>query len=339
LAGEIEMNNHISINQVKVKDLSHSILLLDLSQEFAEHITPPVKVSSDEAALRAFFWASAICHSTKGGLKGYFDGKFYKGWDYLLRAFCSAAEKDDNLVSPSHIRSLSENELYKLLTTFASEPQVTLPDLERRAEILNGCAFQLDTLFSGSVSELLKRASNKVGGKCGAYAQLEKLTAFQDHLKKKSSAFLMTVHFSKIWAILDQENVLPMIDYHRMRLLCRTGCIDIQDSQLLLSLKNQERVSKIIENQIRSASVGVCIQVVRETQKPMFDFDVLLWAHARSCCRYNPVCISNQLENDSFYDLVTNSFDGTCVFQGWCLGYSNSFIRGLWEPFINTEDY
>lgn len=328
----------ISINYERVSKLAQSMQSLRLAPDFAEQITPKVKASK-ESALRAFLWASAICHSTKGGLKGDFSDTSFKGWDYLLRAFCVAAEDKELFVSPESVSEISGSELLDLLLRYAENPQVSLPDINRRAEILNVCATQLLDKFNGSVIELLERTRNKVGGDSGAYAQLALLDAFQDPLKKKSSAFLMTVHFSHLWEVKDQENVLPMIDYHRMRVLCRTGCIAIQDPNILLALISQTPVPSDVEDAIRQAAAEVCKSVVILSQIPMFECDVLIWAHARSCCRHYPLCISKQTENDSFYEYVEKNYEGACEFQKWCLGYRDSSIRSIWEPNIETERY
>ncbi len=328
----------IDINEQRVHDLAHSFLLLRLAESFAEQVTPRVR-ASNEAALRAFLWASAICHSTKETFRGYYGGSFYKGWDYLLRAFCCAAEEGETIVSPDNIKRISGGDLVDLLERYATDAQVRVPDADRRAEILNECAIQIEEKFSGTVCELLRRASNKVGGPQGAYSQLALLDAFQDPLKKKSSAFLMTVHFSGLWAISDHENVLPMIDYHRMRVLCRTGCVSIQDSALRQTLASQRPVPLEVEEKIRAVSAQICTTVVTITGIPMFEFDVLLWAHARSCCRNQPVCIGNKPENESFYQYLGKEFDGQCVFQEWCPGFRDNTIRELWEPIVKTEHY
>jgi hypothetical protein len=328
----------IRVDYEKVRSLANTLRALRLAPDFAEQLTPRM-TASPESALRAFLWASTICHSTKGGLKGTFNGVEFKGWDYLLRAFCVAADNDEALVSPEAITKLSDDRLLKILLLYATNGEVSLSDIDRRAEILRTCASQLTQVFQGSVNTLLERANNKVGGDSGAYSQLALLDAFQDPLVKKSSAFLMTVHFSGLWTITDQEHVQPMIDYHRMRLLCRTGCIEIRDSDTLHSLISQTPISPQVETAIREAAAEVCKSVVKFSQIPMFECDVLIWAHARSCCRHFPLCVSNRLENSSFYQYISNPYVGTCEFQAWCQGNKESTVRGIWEPKIFTERY
>lgn len=326
------------VDDERVHHLARNMSLLPLAGDFADQVTPRVRASR-EAALQAFLWAAAICHSTKGGLKGYFGGTYYSGWDYLLRAFCHAAEDSESVVSPTHVTGIAGDELRDLLVRYAEHPQVTLPDIERRAALLNGCANELRASFDGSASGILDRALNRVGGETGAYSQLGQLTAFRDPLQKKSSAFLMTVHFSRLWKIMDQENVVAMIDYHRIRVMCRTGCIIVDDRDLLEALVTQRPVSETVEERLCEAAAEVCRSAVRMTGMAMFEFDVLLWAHARSCCRHHPVCRSGKLENDSFYRYVAKDFDGTCEFQQWCSGFRDVTIRGIWEPAVQTEKY
>lgn len=328
----------IEIDRARVQDLADSFRALVTAGDFAQQITPRVN-ASNEAALRSFLWASTILHSTKGGLKGYFDGKFYKGWDYLLRAFCYAAEDDESLVSVEFTQQISPAELLDLLTRYSTETQVDLPDYARRSQILNRCALQIQEFYSGSITKMLEGTLGYVEGENGAYVRLGRLDAFQDPLRKKSSAFLMTVHFSGIWTAHDQESIWPMIDYHRMRLLCRTGCISVTDSELRKALIEQSQVSPAIETSIREAAADICKLVVELTQIPMFEFDVLLWAHARSCCRNFPVCISGRLENDSFYSYIEKDFAQRCEFQDWCPGYRNPAFRDIWEPMVATEHY
>ena len=170
---------------------------------------------------------------------------------------------------------------------------------------------------------------------------LSQLTAFRDPLKKKSGAFLLTVHFSGLWTITDQHNLEPMIDYHRIRLLCRTGCIRVIDDILERSLESRQPVPGIeeVEIEMRSGAAEVCRRLVDLTGFGMFECDNLLWAHARSCCQHQPVCIGGTLEDNSFYSLIDKRFEGRCEFQCWCAGFTDPGVRGIWEPATDTENY
>jgi hypothetical protein len=292
-----------------------------------------------ESIISAMLWASAICHGTKGGLKGHFGGSFFQGWDYLLRAFCSSAAADPLSLTPERMTRLTPDELRSILTSNAVTPQVSLSDMERRAEILKRLASEVIQLFDGRVSVLLDRSEGRAGGPRGAYSQLGLLDAFRDPLMKKSSVFLMTMHFAAIWTASDQDQLMPMIDYHRLRILCRMGCIVLENDALAIALRSRQAVNVESERELRSLAVDVCRRVVEFSGMPMFEFDILLWAHARSCCRHHPVCVGGNLEDRSFYSYLTKPFVGRCEFQDWCLGYREDAVRGIWEPVVDTEDY
>lgn len=326
------------IDQERVRRLAEFFVSPPLDDSFARRVVPQYD-APQESVIDALLWASAICHATKGGLKGYVAGEFVQGWDYLLRVFCSAAARDPTSVAPERIRDLQPDGLHTILTASATEPRVALADLDRRSEMLRRLATEVIELFEGRVSVLLDRSEGRAGGSSGAYGQLARLHAFQDPLMKKSSVFLMTLHFAGIWSAQDQEHLMPMIDYHRLRILCRTGCIVLDDDALAMALRARRAVSDEVERELRTLAVDVCRKIVELAAMPMFEFDLLLWAHARSCCRHQPVCVGGGLEDQSFYSYVTTPFTGRCVFQDWCLGYRDDAVRDIWEPALDTEAY
>ena len=77
----------IALEDDYVQRLAESLRRLALSDGFAATLAPQMR-GPREACLRAALWASAICHSTKGGLRGNFCGQMTKGWDYLDPRVC-----------------------------------------------------------------------------------------------------------------------------------------------------------------------------------------------------------------------------------------------------------
>ncbi|MFD8652698.1 MULTISPECIES: queuosine salvage family protein [Streptomyces] len=335
---EAAQKSAVTVVNSRIEQLAKSLGSLPLAADFAAQMTPVVPVS-DEEAFRAYLWTAAVCHATKGGLTGTFGRNRFKGWDFLLRAFSAQAAADADVLSPQNMTDFTADGLHRILTSHSTNTQVNLTDLERRAAILRTTAEELLQKFDGRVMTLLGRADQRAGGQDGAYALLEQLSAFQDPLQKKSSAFLMTVHFSKRWTIQDQESIQPMIDYHRMRVLLRTGCIEIDNPQTAERLRAQLPVEPELEREIRQTSLDVCSRLPRLADMPMFDFDVLLWAHARSCCRHEPMCVSRKAENDSFGSYLDIVDTKRCVFEEWCPGSAKAETRAYWEPIVATENY
>ncbi len=329
----------IEIDFEQALNLGISISKLSLRSDLENELAPSVCSDPNITAL-TYLWASAICHNTQGGLRGTIQNKFYNGWDYLLRAFCIAAEGGELAMSVESTKIITEDALYKLLTRCSPDAEIKLIDLGRRAEILRQSAGEIENLFSSDILRVIVASKGMVGGPEGLYFQLSKITAFnKDPLHKKSTAFLMTAHFSGILKIKDNENIKPMIDYHRMRLFLRTGCIRIRNNDLSRRLMDRQFVIKDIEEQIRNASAEICCWIVRKLDIAFFNFDILLWALARSCCRNKPLCKSGLVESESFYEYTTKQWSGSCEFQDWCVGAKDDGYRSLWEPLILTEDY
>jgi hypothetical protein len=333
-----EEDFEVTIDEKRVELLARTLGSLPLAHDFAAQMTPVIEVP-DETAFRAYLYAAAVCHATKGGLGGVFFNGYFKGWDFLLRAFSEEALANPGALDPREVLEMSEERLRLLLTDHGKDVEVRLADLDRRAEMLRTTASELLDQFDGSVTRLLDEADNRVDGAEGAYALLSRLSVFRDPLRKKSSAFLMTVHFSGRWKIVDQENILPMIDYHRMRLLLRAGCITVSDRVVADKLRRQVQVHPTVEARIRDAAMQICRSVPVIARMPMFDFDVLLWAHARSCCRHAPLCVSRRVENDSFFSYLAEPPSAKCVFEEWCPGSAQDEVRAFWEPMVATENY
>lgn len=206
----------VTIDSDAVARLAASLRDLPLSSSFATTLAPEMP-GARESCLRACLWAASICHSTKGGLRGTFGGQLFNGWDFLIRAFAARCGNNEDTLESGAVAEITEDGLAGLLTAASVDACVTLHDVGRRAEILRQTAQELKHLYDGSVSGLLDRAHNMVGGDTGAYRLLSALTAFQDPLMKKSGAFLLTAHFAKLWTILDQARIQPMIDYRHWK--------------------------------------------------------------------------------------------------------------------------
>jgi len=328
----------VDIDQERVRALAGIVAELRGSAELSSEMAPPWNCGR-ESSLRAYFWAAAICHSTKSGLNGYFHGAYYKGWDYMLRAFLAAAVRSESAVDPATISSIDGPGLRQLLLSGATRNEVTLTDLDRRAEILRITAVELMERYAGRVSGLLAAADRRMGGPNGAYARLGELTAFRDAQRKKSTCFLVTAHYSGRFPLVDPESAVPMVDYHRMRLLLRTGCIVVAPAEVESRLRSREPVDPAVEERIRAAAYEISNQVPLLAGMNMFDFDVMLWAHARSCCRNAPACVSGVHENKSFLKFSIGTDPHSCVFKDVCPGAADARRRELWEPIARTENY
>jgi hypothetical protein len=322
----------------RVRQFAESLSGLKFSSGIAGEMAP-ASALKDEDLFRVFLWTAAICHSTKGALGGKFNGVFYKGWDYLLRAFLFSAEADPDSVSPERMQGISAKALKDLLEGHASEATVAFPDLDRRAAMLATTADELLTKFDGKLFSLLAQGKWEICTTGGVYEQLQELTVFGDVQRKKSTALLVSIFYSARASLNGTQNAEPMVDYHRMRLLLRMGCIRVSDNKIIDQLQNQYPADEDVESEIRSLAHDISRDLPRLAGLNAFDVDVVLWAHARSCCRNAPLCISRRFENRSFSRFVDSADESRCVFTSSCGGASDQQLRSLWEPMRAMEEY
>jgi hypothetical protein len=305
------------------------------SKGLKNEMAPSSQNIDKESYLSSGLLASAICHSTKGGLRGNFDGEFYKGWDFLLRAFVRRALSGLRIHEFTNISSI---QLFDLLNSCTDDAIIALKDLDRRSEMLRVLSMEFIERAGDSVVGYFSGCRGQVAGKNGAYEKLARFSAFKDKQRKKSTCFLTTAHYSEHFKIVDLWNIEPMVDYHRIRLLLRLGCIRVaRDYHPLLVAR--EPVPGKLEMSMREASRAVSAELVRLCSLNPLDNDVLLWAFARSACRHSPICISMQYENFSFSKMITNPSASRCPFQNCCDSRHDSSIRALWEPIVRTEHY
>lgn len=308
-----------------------------LPNDLSERLLPKI-TANQETALLALLWAAAICHATKGGLSGTRDGNMIKGFDFLLWAFIHAANTNPVSIGIARMKTVHGDELKRLLEEQVEEANVQLADLDRRAEILRQLATEIETLFGGKLMTLLDQTAGQLAGTNGFYALMRKFSVFQDEQAKKSSVFLHCLEQSQRWTPIDPENALPMVDYHIIRLFLRTGCLVITEPELRDKLRNKQEVTSEEERIIREAAKDIRISLSPLLSSPLRG--ELLYHFARSYCRNTPVCVPGNLpENRSFDQVTDHTFTGVCPLQAWCPGCTQSEVRALWEPIIQTENY
>ena len=327
----------IEVDERRCLALGRALADAPHASRFDEEICPSSSLK-DEDFLRALLWATAICHATKGAFRGKSAGREIKGWDYLLRAIMDAAETDPSSISPEAMNHIGPADLVRLLSRPRFDGTVNLGDSARRAEILRDLAGWLIQDFGGAALSVFRRANFRLAAEGGLYAELRSAPGFQDPYHKKTSVLVGTAHYSHRFAFSDIENFVPMTDYHVMRVLCRTGCVVVSDTSLVRRLKLQLPVEPGEEECIRRSAIEACRLAASGGPVSTVELNMLLWAHARSLCRYQPVCESKMPEHDSFR-IMTGADDRACSFASWCRGRFNAEFRRIWEPLTPTENY
>ena len=92
-----------------------------------------MKELADDEIPNFYFFLVAICHQTQF-LRGRVDGRFYRGWDYLLRKFESNVIYDRRWLNPTQWAQFTEDSLRELFSD--EEYGVTLSNMGGRARLI-----------------------------------------------------------------------------------------------------------------------------------------------------------------------------------------------------------
>ena len=248
------------------------------------------------------------------------------------------------LLDPKILSELSPAKLSKKLKPlFADDGKpanCTLDRLEERSEFVIEISKILIEKYDGKVENLLKKSRGYlVNKRNGLYELLKDFEAFSDPLLKKSTIFIQLAIGANLFKMKDPESIEPVIDYHKQRLLLRTGCVEVLDKKLKILLQNKEKMDS--DKEVREASVEAVRLIGKIADKDFFEIDEILWSLGRSCCQKKMLCVDgtcnkNPCTFSSFMDIPSHD---ACIFEGVCRGYKNGNYRKYWEPQVDTHYY
>jgi hypothetical protein len=290
-----------------------------------------------------WFFLVAICQATRT-LQGEIDGRWVRGWDYMVRAARKTMRTQPECFTASHILRATEA---TLRTVFSDEGVAQSSTLDRIGERLaqwHNAAHILLQRYDGDVMNLYHQAEHRLRGKDGILARLAEFQAYSDPVEKKSFLFIMFAQRSGAWQVQDIENLRVAIDYHIMRIALRSGMVLVQDAALRQRLRAREPITAEQDNQIREAVRQACELVVRSSKHSVFEVDNILWMMGRNCCfyDYDPICGSHQCwrqDQCTFIRSIDYDCPDLCLFDGVCLGSRDQAYRSYWESTLYTEFY
>jgi len=325
----------VRINPEQCRKIGQALKCIKIS---SNPFCQKVKTIEDKEKEASFwFYLTAICHDTKS-LEGIVNGKYMKGWDYLVTVLRKKQESDPNLFTAKRMKNITANEIKPLL------PMISR--IEERVTLLNDCGKKLSKIFDGKIMNLFKISKGfliKKDGK-GLLKILSKFEAYKDPLNKKSIVFLHFCRDASIFKIKDVHNFKMPVDYHIMRVALRTGIIEIVDKELKRRLKNKETVNDKDDLGIRSKAQEAYKIVSEHSEFDIPQLDLIFWSLGRSCCdwRHEPICGDKRCDVRDRCTLIRNvEFDckSSCPFDGICLGSKKKEFRKIYEPNIVTTYY
>lgn len=291
---------------------------------------------SPEIKAAMYYYSVGICHQTYH-LKNIKLNLY--GWDFLEYGFMEIAQQNPKLLDANYIHKLSVNQLIKLIKPFFSEDHISvkcsLDSLEERAK-----------LWIDMANFMVKRNLNPIDffnqtdqKAAYYYKQLPNTIAYSDPLQKKTSFLMKLLYDSKLISINENENIIPIMDYHMQRVLLRSGCVEIINNELKQALLNRKNIDS--DTEIRRACISAMEIIANTSGHSIFKMNDIFYALGRSCCNENPLCISQQCEKKPCSLSLTIEIDNhkTCIFQNICKGATNPTYRQYWQPQVTTHFY
>lgn len=290
----------------------------------------------DELKAAMYYYAVGICHQTyhlaHPALNLY-------GWDYLEYGFMEIAKQKPELLNADFLVQLTPHELISFIKPFFSpnhDPKnCTLDALEERAHLWINMAL----LIKKNKKSHLEYFTQSNGEAKYFYENLSKCQAYADPLKKKTSFLMKLLMESHVVYFSNEQDLIPIMDYHMQRVLLRTGCVEVLDKSLNRALKNRSPLENDLE--IREACIESMKLIARTSGFSIFKMNDVFYTLGRSCCNENMLCQNNICEKSpcSLSLAVYLENHVHCIFQSICTGAVNEEYRKFWQPQISTHFY
>lgn len=296
---------------------------------------------TDEQKLSMLFNAVAICHQTRNL---YSPGHNLYGWDYIEKAFTDLAENNNPLLNPEFVVTLNAKELQNLLLVIFSDTgeasDSSLENIEERSELYLSINKLIISRFHGLFSEFLLSTGNLLLNKGeGFYELLSEIDAFSDPRRKKSSFLLKLLIDAGLYHFNDEQNYIPIVDYHMQRVLLRLGCVEVIDPEYDFKLKNNIHVETDIP--VRQACIDAFHTISEVSGLKVWAMNDIFWPLGRSCCNQITLCTDKKCsKNPCTFDLMieTNQHN-QCIFEEVCQSFLKGMPKEYNEPNIITHYY
>jgi len=320
---EMSLDPRVRINQVQVSKIAQVIKDLSAASQpdFVGDYLPPI---NHPLTLDYFFVVTLQQFSfweTKDGrydkpLLAVLDGKRLKGSSYLFYAYTRMLDVNPSFFTPEEQANLRLEALENLFRD--DQGDVQMPAIELHLQQAH--AYGRDMLNSGLTPQKLLEDSNHSEKPLGTFLSfLGELGGYkEDPLQKKSNllALCLSQRPEGFLKFGEDETIGPIVDYHCMRSILRTGMVDVLDDDMKTKLTQRQIVSPQDEWAIRFASYQVLQALVELSGRPISVVDEFLFRYMRSHCpeMTEPICAECLLDKvcakqkDMFQPVIRTTF-------------------------------
>lgn len=330
----------IELNQFMLERLSKVIASLTIRPSFYER--PFLNIDLErEVKLRGYFYAVAICHQTHN-LKS--EQKQLYGWDYLEDGFLKMMHQNPDWWLPEQLSQLKIYEIAERLASWFSDKNdrkhSTLDRLEERSHLMKDVGKFVWENYGGSFEALFDGAGERLCNEGhGFYEVMPAMEAFSDPLQKKTTFLMKLLQDAGMLKLRDPENTIPVMDYHMMRVLLRTGAVEVKDGQLRDKLIQKQPLES--DREIRDVCTKAMREIGLQSGHEILKMNDFFWPLGRSDCAESTLCRDRVCaKNPCTFEKVVNINDHSrCVFEDFCKGAVDEYYRKLWQPLVKTHFY
>lgn len=323
----------IKIDEEKVNLFSNFIKEFN----FKFNLLPDVKKAKDldeaRKLLTLYFYVDAICHQTQNFF-GEINGKFFKGWDFLLNSFFEEYKKDESFIEVDKMIKIKGEDIKRILNGSGDR-------YYERAYLIRNCAYVLKRDFKSDIFEIHRKSEGYIKREDGngIFDLFKKFKAYSDPLGKKTFLFLNIAKKVEFFKIRDPENLWTPVDYHLERTSLRIGFVKVDEKimkKLILNKNFPQTLDLILRKNIGDAVKTISNLTKIEIEK----LDQIFWSLGRSIClKEGPFCDGVENGNTTFEEITGINLKNGCPFSKLCDAYKNFELRKIKESNVKTIFY
>lgn len=197
------------------------------------------------------FW-SGTDRGYGGPMWATIDGVRRKGSDFIWHAFTRAAAADPTVLDPD--RLAAEPLLFDEICA-ADDGECPIPDVGSHRALQQ--AYGTTIAHLGGISSVIDLANGTADPLASFLEILKAIPGFgEDPLAKKANllALILANRPERFLGLRGPSTIAPIVDYHIMRTMMRTGCVAIADSETKQHLVGRTWVGPDAESGIRVAA-------------------------------------------------------------------------------------
>lgn len=325
----------VLIDSNQCENIGKTVSSLDFKDSFLERDFLSIDIA-EELKVAMYYYAVGICHQTYH-LKNQ-ELNLY-GWDFLEYGFIEMVKNKAQLFDANYLVQLSTTQLAKEIRPFFAPQNIadncTLDHLEERCNLW----IQMAQLIKDSGLSHLEYIQNSNGDANYFYEKLKHTEAYSDPLQKKTSFLMKLLEDAKLIKFTNQENLIPIMDYHMQRVLLRTGCVEVLDEDLKLALQTRLKIQD--EQELREACISAMKLIAQQSGYSVFKMNDVFYTMGRSCCNEEMLCQKGSCEKSpcSLTLAVVLDQHQQCIFESCCHGKNDEDYRKYWQPQVSTHYY